>query len=124
MVKIILLVILSEALTAVGQVCLKVSANAADTYNLRRLNSHAKFLKDVMLNPALWGGFVAMGLGLAVWIVALAQGELSLVFSLGSLQYIMILVAAHFVLGEKIDRMKFLGTFLVVMGIVLISLSH
>jgi uncharacterized membrane protein len=65
-----------------------------------------------------------MGLGLVSWIFALAQGDLSLVFSLGSLQYVLILFGAHIFLGEKIDRMKFLGTFLVVFGIILITMSR
>lgn len=123
MLKIILLVMLAETFTGIGQMLFKKSTNAADTYNLRRLDSHALFLKDVLANPNIWGGFAAMGVGLVVWIIALAQGDLSLVFSLGSVQYILILFGAHFFLGEKIDRMKFIGTFLVVFGIILITLS-
>lgn len=124
MIKILLLVLLAELFTAVGQVFLKKSANAAErSYNLRRLDAHARFLGDVLRQPALWAGFAAMGAGLAAWIVALAQGDLSLVFPLGSIQYVLILFSAHFFLGEKIDRMKFIGTFLVVAGIVLITLS-
>jgi uncharacterized membrane protein len=64
-----------------------------------------------------------MGLGLAVWIIALAQGDLSIVFCLGSMQYVLILFGAHFFLGEKIDRMKLMGTLLVAFGIILITLS-
>lgn len=124
MLKIILLVMLAETFTAVGQVLFKKSANAADSYNLRQLDSHAMFLKDVLANPMLWGGALSMAAGLVFWIIALAQGDLSLVFSLGSMQYILILFGAHIFLGEKIDRMKFVGTFLVVAGIVLITLSH
>ena len=124
MLKIILLVILAETFTAVGQLLFKKSANLADSYDLRRLDTHALFLKDVLANPNLWGGFAAMGIGLAVWIIALAQSDLSLVFSLGSMQYILILLGAHFFLGEKIDRMKFIGTLLVMLGITLITLSH
>ncbi len=124
MLKIIFLVILAEIFTAVGQMLFKKSTNAADTYNLRRLDSHALFLKDVLANPNLLGGFIAMGLGLVVWIIALAQGDLSLVFSLGSMQYILILFGAHFFLGEKIDRMKLIGTLLVVFGIILIAMSR
>jgi drug/metabolite transporter (DMT)-like permease len=124
MLKIILLVILAETFTGVGQMLLKKSTNAADSYNLYRLDTHVLFLKDVLTNPNLWGGFIVMGIGLAVWIIALAQGDLSLVFSLGSMQYVLILIGAHFFLGEKIDRMKLIGTLLVVFGIVLITMSR
>jgi len=124
MIKILLLVLLAETFTAAGQILLKKSANSAQSsYDLRRLDAHARYLRDVLTHPALWGGFLAMGAGLIVWIVALAQGDLSLVFPLGSLQYILILFLAHSYLGEKVDRMKFIGTFLVVAGIILIAIS-
>ena len=98
MIKLIMLVILAEIFTAIGQVLLKKSANAADSYDLRRMDAHVRFLRDVLTNPALWGAFLAMAVGLILWIVALAQGDLSLVFPLGSLQYILILFGAHFFL--------------------------
>lgn len=123
MIKIILLVLLAEALTVIGQILLKKCANALDVYNLWHVDSHIRFLRDILTQPALWVGFFAMGLGLFVWICALAQGDLSLVFSLGSMQYLLILVLAHYILGEKIDRMKATGTLLVILGIVLIALS-
>jgi uncharacterized membrane protein len=124
MLKIILLVIIAEIFTAVGQMLFKKSTNAADAYNLRRLDAHASFLKDVLANPNIWGGFIAMGFGLIAWLIVLAQGDLSLVFSLGSMQYILILFGAHFFLGEKIDRMKLIGTLLVIFGIILITMSR
>jgi len=124
MIKIILLVLISEIFTAAGQVLLKKSANAAgSSHNLRQLSGHARLLKEVASQPTLWFGFAAMAVGLIVWIIALAQGDLSLVYPLGSIQYIIILFSAHFFLGEKIDKMKLVGTFLVVAGIVLITVS-
>jgi drug/metabolite transporter (DMT)-like permease len=124
MIKLIILVIIAELFTAAGQMLLKATANSAEPRSLRSIEGHAGLLKDVFRKPALWAAFPAMAAGLVLWIVALAQGDLSLVFSLGSLQYIVILFGAHFLLGERIDRMKFIGTFLVVFGIVLISLSR
>lgn len=123
MIKIILLVFLSEVLTVVGQIMLKKSANSLDVYNLYKVDAQIRFLKDVLVQPSLWTGFFMMALGLLAWLFALAQGDLSLVFSLGSMQYLLILVLAHYFLGEKIDRMKAIGTFLVMAGIVLIAMS-
>ena len=71
----------------------------------------------------IWIGLLAMTIGMAVWLMALAQADLSLVFSIGSVQYVMILFLAHYLLGEKIDKMKLAGTFLVVLGIILITIS-
>ncbi len=123
MVKIILLVLLSEAITVAGQLLFKKSANSIGVYNLRDRRDLIRFLSDIMTRPSLWLGFIAMIVGLIVWLLAIAQGNLSLVYPIGSLQYIMVLYLAHKFLGEKIDKMKLAGTLLVITGIVLISLS-
>ena len=123
MIKIILLVLLAEALTVVGQILMKKSANNLSVYDLSKVNAHMRFLREVLAKPSLWAGFFMMALGLLVWLFALAQGDLSLVFSLGSVQYILILILAHYMLGEKIDRMKVIGTLFVMAGIVLIVMS-
>jgi uncharacterized membrane protein len=123
MVKIILLVLLSEAITVVGQILFKKSTNNIGTYDLKKWPDRIRFLSTVLSRPHLWMGAIAMVGGLAVWLLAIAQGDLSLVFPIGSLQYIMVLLLAHRFLGEKIDRMKLIGTLLVMAGIVLMSIS-
>ena len=123
MVKIILLVLLSEAITVTGQVLFKKSVNTVGEYSLRDGGGRIRFLAEIFTKPYLWLGLLAMIIGLVVWLLAIAQGDLSLVFPLGSLQYILILFLAHKFLGEKIDRMKLIGTLLVMAGIVLMSVS-
>lgn len=123
MVKIIFLVLLSESITVIGQVLFKKSMNTVGAYNLRNGSDRIRFLSEVFTRPYLWMGLLAMAMGLIVWLLAIAQGDLSLVFPIGSLQYILILFLAHKFLGEKIDRMKLIGTLLVIAGIALMSVS-
>lgn len=123
MIKIILLVLLSEAITVIGQILFKKSTNNIGTYNLRVGADRIRFLSEIMAKPSLWLGVLAMVAGLIVWLLAIAQRDLSLVFPIGSLQYILILILAHKFLGEKIDKMKLVGTLLVMAGIVLMSVS-
>jgi len=123
MVKIIVLVILAEIFMAVGHLLFKKGTNTIEAYSLRGVDAHRRFLKDVLVQPGIWIGFFAMAAGLVIWLAALAQGDLSLVFPMGSLQYLIILFSAHFFLGEKIDRMKLAGTFCVVIGIIFITMS-
>ena len=123
MVKIILLVLLSEAITVIGQVLFKKSTNTIGTYNLRVGSDRIRFFSEIFTRPYLWLGVLAMAIGLVVWLLAIAQGNLSLVFPIGSLQYVLILFLAHKFLGEKIDRMKLIGTLLVMAGIVFMSVS-
>jgi uncharacterized membrane protein len=123
MVKIFLLVLLSEILTATGQVLFKHSTNSLESYSLRGAHTHIRFLSEVLSKPSLWAGFTAMAAGLVVWLMALSEGDLSLIFSLGSIQYIMILFLAHKFLGERINPVKLAGTILVMIGIVFIIIG-
>lgn len=122
-IKVILLILLSEIINTAGQVLFKKSTNSAGSGKLRGVSGHAGYIKTMFLRSQIWMGFSCQVLAVAIWILALAQADLSLVFPLGSMQYIFILLGAHMFLGEKIDRMKLLGTFFVVAGIVIISLS-
>lgn len=123
MVKVILLIFIAEILNTAGQIFFKKSTNVLEAPNLRRAQSYLSFMKNIFSMPAIWLGFGAMGAGLVVWLMALAQTDLSIVFPIGSLQYLFTLIAAGLLLGEKIDRQKIAGTLLVVAGIVLITLS-
>ncbi len=123
MTKVLIFIIIAEIWTAIGQILLKKGTNSLETQSLRGYGSLMRFIRNVLSKPIIWAGLVSMAIGIVVWLMALAQGDLSLVFSIGSIQYIMILFLAHFLLGEKIDRMKLAGTLLVVLGIILITIS-
>ena len=123
MLKILAFVFIAEILAAFGQILLKKTANSLDWHDLRDARSYFRFLREVLSKPAVWFGLLTMAAGLIAWLLALTGGALSVVFPLGSLQYVLILVMARIFLGEKIDTMKLLGTFLVVLGIILITLS-
>jgi drug/metabolite transporter (DMT)-like permease len=121
--KIVIIVIFAEIFTAIGQVLFKKSTNELEAHDLKKGHGRSGFVREVASKPSIWIGMLSMAAGLVIWLIALAQGDLSIVFSIGSIQYLMILYAAHVFLGEKIDRMKLIGTLLVVVGVVLITLS-
>jgi drug/metabolite transporter (DMT)-like permease len=121
--KIILLIILAEVWNTAGHIFFKKSANRFGTHDFGSFKGWLKFMGDVYSSPLIWLGFVSMVAGMAIWVLALANADLSFVFPMGSLQYIFIIFASYIFLGEKIDRMKFVGTLLVVLGIVLIGVS-
>ncbi len=123
MIKVLFLIIVAEAWTAVGQVLFKKSTNSIEVHSLRTTGNMARFIKNITSKPMIWVGLLSMSIGMVVWLIALAQADLSIVFSIGSIQYILILFLAHYLLGEKIDKMKLIGTLLVAVGIILIAIS-
>lgn len=123
MIKVLLFILIAEVWTAIGQVLLKMSTNSMEACSLHMAGGVARFIKNISCKPMIWAGLLSMSVGMVAWLMALAQADLSIVFSIGSVQYIMILFLAHYLLGEKIDKMKLIGTILVVMGIILITIS-
>ena len=121
--KVFLLILLSELWGIAGQIFYKKTVNRLETPNLRDIGSYMKFLKGVVTARSTWiGVFFILG-GLATWLTVLAQANLTIAFPVDSIQYIVTLIAAHIFLGEKINRLKVVGTFLVVCGIILVAMS-
>lgn len=122
-IKVMLLILLSEILNVTGQILFKKSTNAVDAGPMRGLSGHVGYIRNVLTNNLIWLGFSFQVLCVAAWILALAQADLSFVFPSGSIQYIFILFGAHIFLEERIDRVKLIGTLLVIAGIAFIALS-
>ena len=122
MAAILFFVLLAEISMAAGQIFFKKGANGFEAAQ-RDFRSYPAFFARVFKMPLIWYGLLSMTVGLVFWLMALSLGDLSLVFPIGSMQYIIIMVAAHYWLGEKIDSQKLIGTLLVMGGIVLLTLS-
>ncbi len=123
MITVCLLILISAILVSLGQVFFKRGVMPFEKASLRGLSAYAKFMGSVFKTPAIWLGFLAIGAGIVVWLMALAQTDLSIAFPIDSVQYLVILVSARFFLGEKIDQKKLWGTLLVMAGIFLIAIS-
>lgn len=123
MLKAVILIFLAEIWNTIGQILFKKGTNSLNTQSLRGVKENIVFLGNLLSRPVIWRGFACMAIGLVLWFVALAGANLSVVSPLGSMQYILILVAAHFFLEEKIDFLKTTGTLLVVMGIILVAIG-
>ena len=122
-IKIGLLILFAETWNTAGQIFLKKATNQLEAPALRNLKSYLSFLAKTLQLPGIWLGLASLTIGIILWLMALAQGELSAVYPIGSLQYILTLIAARIFLHEKIDGMKLAGTLCVILGIILIVKS-
>ena len=118
-----LLVLAAELCIIVGQICFKKSANRLNLEDAEGKTWISQLLGCLLRFPTIWIGGIAMFTGLLFWLAALASGELSFVYLLGSIQYIFALFAAYFFLHEKITTPKLIGTLLITLGIILTAIS-
>jgi len=121
--KTLILVLVAECWMTIGQICLKKSANRLNGERTDGKPWIIRLLGSILRYPTLWIGGAVMLVGLLFWFAALASGELSFVYLLGSIQYIFALFAAHFFLHEKINTPKLIGTLLITLGIILTAVS-
>jgi uncharacterized membrane protein len=119
----IIFIVAAELLNAIGQTFFKKTANVLAMPPSGNIRSVLNFFIQVLRSKWVWLGLVSMGFGLILWICALSRGDLSLVYPIGSIHYLMVIFSAWLFLREKIDRYKILGTVFVIIGILLIARS-
>ncbi len=120
---IVLLVCGVELLDTTAHVLFKHCVNRFDTDRLSGLKAHWDFFLTIIRLPPTWCGIVATACGLLIWFIVLAQADLSIAFSLGSLRYLLIMGASVWLLGERLTPVRLLGTGCIVGGIVCVALS-
>jgi drug/metabolite transporter (DMT)-like permease len=119
--KLLLLVLLAEICSASTHTFFKHGVNDIDMEHLGGFKNYLRFLKQVLAKPQIWVGLLVVCSGMAVWLVVLAEAELSLAFPLDSIQYILILFSSYLFLGERINRDRIIGTAFIIAGIVFVA---
>ncbi len=121
--KIFLLVLIAEICSASTHTFFKHGVNGIDVDNIRSIKGYLRFIKQVLAKPQIWVGLLVVCCGMGVWLLVLAQAELSMAFPLDSIQYIIILFSSCIFLGERINRDRIIGTAFIIGGIVLVALK-
>lgn len=107
---------------ALGQLILKRGMNSLGPLTLS-ISDLVPTLLKIALNP-----FVIVGLAIYVtstvfWLTALSRVDLSFAYPFASLSYVIMLIASWQIFDESITPLRLLGTFIIVVGVLLISRS-
>lgn len=77
----------------------------------------------LLVRPLLWAGLGLWAVELAAWVMVLQRLPLEVAFPLMALSYAAIPLAAHLVLGERLDRRQWAGVALITLGSVLVGVA-
>jgi drug/metabolite transporter (DMT)-like permease len=107
---------------AAGQVLLKKGMGSMGPLTLS-LNELGSMLWRIGTNP-----FVIVGLAVYVgstvfWLVVLSRVDLSYAYPFASLSYVLMLIASWLLFSENITALRVTGSFVVMLGVILISRS-
>lgn len=110
----------SILLAVTGQLMMKKGMMMIGAFSLSQL--HTKII-PMFLNPFVFFGFACFGLSSIFWLVVLSRFEISLVYPIVSLAYILVALASMVFFKESVTLMRWLGILVIVAGVVLISRS-
>ena len=77
----------------------------------------------MFLNPFVFFGLACFGASAIFWLVVLSRLELSLVYPMVSVAYILVALASWFFFKENVTLVRWMGILVIVFGVFLISRS-
>ena len=119
--KSLLLILASVSMGVSGQLCLKAGMDQIGALSVAGIGGAVQTAFRVLTTPLVFSGLAFYGLGAAFWLIVLSQLDLSLAYPMLALTYILIPLAAQFVLGEQVPTLRWFGIAIVFVGVVVVS---
>lgn len=75
----------------------------------------------VFLSPLIWLGLILYVVATLLWFAVLSRAQLSAVYPLQSLSYVLGLAASILFLHEQVSPTRWMGVMVILVGVVLVS---
>ena len=85
-----------------------------------------QFLKNIIpmvLNPFVFAGIACFGFSAITWLVVLSRMELSKVYPMVSVAYVLVAIASYIFFKENLSVIRVAGIAVIILGVILISRS-
>ncbi len=114
------LIFISVTISAVAQVTLK-HGMSSPAVQQGLTGSWPAIAIAVATNIYVWLGLILYALGAVLWLGVLAKIDVSIAYPFVGLGFILTALFGVFLLGESFSVIRFVGTCLVVLGIILVT---
>ena len=114
------LLLVAVVSAATGQVMLKHGMQVATA---RAAHSGGSLVLRAATSPWVLLGLVVFGVSAIAWLAALSRVPLSVAYPFNALGYLVILIASILVLHERANLMTWVGSLLVVSGLLIVVLT-
>ncbi|HTY12808.1 MAG TPA: EamA family transporter [Candidatus Omnitrophota bacterium] len=115
-----LILVVSVLLAVIGQLLMKQGMNQFGTFPVTQL---LQKLIPMIFNPWVFAGLVSFAFSSVFWLVVLSRLNLSLVYPMVSLAYVVVAFASIVFFKETISITRWLGILVICFGVLLISRS-
>jgi multidrug transporter EmrE-like cation transporter len=120
--KVYSLIISAVAMSAVGQIALKIAVERAQLKEAIAAGVISA-VEAVIGTPVLWVGISVYLGSVVLWLWALSEADLSIAYPFVSLGFVLTMLFAAVILKEAVTPLKLTGTMLIVLGCVLVARS-
>lgn len=114
------LIFISVTISAVAQVTLKQGMSSAAVQQ-SLAGGWLEIVIAVASSLYVWLGLIFYALGAVLWLGVLAKADVSIAYPFVGLGFILTALFGVFLLGEAFSVIRFVGTCLVVLGIILVT---
>jgi len=119
--KALILVFFCTLIGAVSQILIKTGATV-----LAQQVSHPSLVSaavGMFTNPYLFAGYALYGVSAVLMVLALRDGQLSMLYPVIALTYVWVAVLSHFIFHESLGGYRFGGISLIVIGVGVLGLK-
>jgi drug/metabolite transporter (DMT)-like permease len=115
------LLVFAVSTAATGQLMLKHGMQLATA---RAAKSGGSLVVSAATSPWILLGLAVFGISAVAWLAALSRVPLSVAYPFNALGYLVILTASVLILHERANVLTWLGSLLVVSGLLIVVLSR
>jgi multidrug transporter EmrE-like cation transporter len=113
--------LLSIASASAGQILLKIGVRNA--HLAPDVAKHPLVLLGVLFTPYIMAGIAAFGLSMLFWLGAISGQELSTVYPMAALGYVVVTVLSVRLFHDHVDIWKLAGIALIVAGVLTLNIG-
>jgi len=121
--KTLIVATVAAASAAIGESLLSFGMRKNGSVNLLDPSHMLALLLSVVRNPYVFVGVMFLAVFFFLYLAALSWAELSYVLPLTALSYVFAAFLAKYFLGEDVTWLRWTGTAVIVIGIVIIALE-
>ena len=122
LIAIIILIAVANMCDTARELLLKSAINSLD-FSVHSIKKAVLLILRLALVPRVWIGFLFSCFSLFIWLFVLSKADLNFAFSLDSMHYVFVAAASVMVLKEKVEAKRWIGTLLIMIGIIIVSIS-
>lgn len=117
----VLLILLSISIAVGGQLLLKIGIDRIGINGFGSMRSLTGLFSGIIRSPMVLTGLFLYLISAAIWLVVLSTVDLSFAYPFIGLTYVMVLVLSRFILKEEVNPIRWVGAFIITVGVVVIS---